>query len=77
MPASEDQTEVGDHVTLSPRFGVIERDGGEGKISTRAGGDVTCDTGNIHPGDTATTTGRTQFGHELFPGESVTQTGIG
>ena len=63
-------------MTLNPRFGVIERDRGEGKISTRAGGDVTCDTGDIHPGDPATTTGCTQFGDELFPGEPITQADI-
>ena len=63
-------------MTLNPRFGVIERHRGESKISTRADGDVTCDTGDIHPGHIATTTGCTQFGHELFPHEPITQADI-
>ena len=63
-------------MTLNPRFGVVERDRGESEISTRADGDSTCDTGNIHPGDAATTTGCTQFGDELFPGEPIAQADI-
>ena len=63
-------------MTLNPRFGVIERDRGEVKISTGADGDVTCDTGDIHPGDPATTIGCTQFGDELFPGEPIAQADI-